>query len=203
MPEKNATPAQVVALQDYIILICEVKQIIYMKEFVTEAIVMSLEHSGEWDANVNLLTKEIGRISARVIGGKRSLSKFAQHLNPLNIVLVRIVQKKAFTLTDVITKTRFLGTARSMQKSLAAMAVMNASIPLSSPDQRLWFYTSGALQDGEVSQNEILKILGSDPSRAVCGKCRKSGVKLFVPEDQIFLCEICGRKTGKNGIKLL
>ncbi|MDO8557185.1 MAG: recombination protein O N-terminal domain-containing protein [Candidatus Jorgensenbacteria bacterium] len=174
-----------------------------MREYATEAIVLRTAPMGEWDITASLFTEQLGRIDARAIGGKRIHSKFAQHLNPLNRVLVRLVQKNATTLADVVTEARFNGTARATQKALMALALINAIILPGNSDTRLWRYVKDALSSATLAPQEILKLLGHDPSRASCVRCRGRDVRSFLPEDQVFLCNSCNLKFPDKGILLI
>ena len=66
------------------------------------AIVLAVREHRESDRVVDLFTRDLGRIRARVPGGSKILSKFSAHLSVLNIVTVRLVQKHSFTVTDAV-----------------------------------------------------------------------------------------------------
>ncbi|MEK7543026.1 MAG: recombination protein O N-terminal domain-containing protein [Patescibacteria group bacterium] len=170
-----------------------------MKEFVTEAIVMNCTHVGEWDITATLFTKEIGRVEARAVGGKKPCSKFAPHLDQLNLVTARLVEKNAITLTDVLTENRFNKTRKNggaLQKALKSLAIMNAVIPAMNQDQRFWLFLTQSLEQGKLNPNETMKILGYDAANSKCGSCKKQDVSFFVPDRQIFLCAVCKAKIS-------
>ena len=71
-------------------------------EYFTEAVVLDKEPSGEFDSIAHLYTQELGRVSASVTSARKILSKLNSHLEPLNLVQVRLVEKNRFHVADVL-----------------------------------------------------------------------------------------------------
>ncbi|KKU93800.1 MAG: hypothetical protein UY26_C0004G0013 [Candidatus Jorgensenbacteria bacterium GW2011_GWA1_48_13] len=169
-----------------------------MREYLTPAIVLGSHHSGEYDRSVDLYTRDLGRLRARVVGGSRLSSKLSPHLDVGNLVDVRLVHKNKFTVTDVVTKERFQPSA-----SLLKMIVFVKSLlPETAPDLRFWHQLVGDLKSAKLRTNPLLKILGYDPILAACENCRTEKVAYFHPADQSFLCTDCTLKFNIQKTKI-
>src|ERR1051325_9149952 len=102
-----------------------------MREFLTEAIVLSNDPGRGFDGRVHLYTEKLGKISARVSGGKKILSKLSPHLDPLNLSLVRLVKKGGITLVDTLTLDRFTAVRNnlgSLASALDVLALLKSSV---------------------------------------------------------------------------
>lgn len=147
----------------------------------------------ELDNLVDLYTKEFGRLRARVTSGRKILSKLSPHLDPLNLVTVRLVEKKQFIVADAVTLDRFQS-LRSSQKLKTALQLVRLLSFLSftaDPDLRLWHWLNRSLKKGPIKFKEFLKILGYDSAAARCEDCGSKNVSYFSATDQSFLCRRC------------
>ena len=65
-----------------------------MQEYVTEAVVLDAVPSAELDVRVSLFTKKFGKLVARAKSVKKITSKLAGHLEPGNVVKIRLFGEK-------------------------------------------------------------------------------------------------------------
>lgn len=177
-----------------------------MREFATEAFILGLRNFRENDRSVFLYTKDLGRVEVKVIGGRKILSKLSPHLDVLNLVNVRLIEKSKFTLADAITKNRFLAVREDFKKSSAALNLLfltNFLAPVLMPDLPFWHHLSRAFKSGRIHIGSFLKLLGYDAASAYCESCRRKDVGYFNLEDQSFLCVRCSLKFPENKVIFL
>ncbi len=173
-----------------------------MREYVVEAIVLGKRSSREADQTVTLLTKEFGRVDARVVGGRRLLSKFSGHLDPLNVVTVRLVRKNHFTVADAVTRDRartMRHDVRALSEALRAAFLLMALLPAESPDVRVWYCLLHMLRERDGDLRTLLRLLGYDPRHARCAQCG-GAVTHFVIPTQSFLCAACAVQYPENAL---
>lgn len=164
-----------------------------MKEYITEAFVLGVKSRGG-DRVADLFTLGLGRVEARMVAGRSIVSKFSPHCDPLNLLMVRLVKKKRYTLADVITEDRFSAVRRSpraLESGLEALLALRMLVPKEEPDPRLFHESCRALSRGHFTARETLTLLGYDPRAARCAQCRKPAVHVFIPEEGIFFCRAC------------
>lgn len=174
-----------------------------MKEYVTQAIVLGVRGTGERDRVVRLFSKEFGTLEARVVGGRRVLSKFAPHLDVGNLAVVRLVRKRAWTVTDALTEERFTKLRRNpkeFSRALALLALLSRLLPREVPDLRLWHSVVRSFVAARVDVGAILKLLGYDPLHAACEVCGRKHPACFVLSTQSFLCGSCRGKFKDVGV---
>lgn len=172
-----------------------------MHEYVTEAVTLGVKSYGEHDRWVDLYTRELGRIGARVVGGRRISSKLSPHLDVMNLVEVRLVHKNQFTVADVVTKDRFNFLRKDTQKHSSALRLMHLLgflVPESVLDVQLWHHLVYSLAQAQIHHGAFLKLLGYDPLLANCENCYTKGVSYFFAADQSFLCKRCCFKLSLN-----
>lgn len=176
-----------------------------MKDFVSEAIVLGTAPAKEHDRVVFLFTKKHGRIQARVAGGARLLSKFAPHLDPLNLVAVRVAYKNKFTLTDVLTADRFSATrdGAAFGNALKVAALTRVLAPEGEPDMQLWHDLVLALTTGDVEPNHFLNLFGYDARQGTCDSCGAKPVAYFSIKTHELVCVTCSTKLPENALLLL
>lgn len=172
-----------------------------MQEVVTEAIVLGIRSFSSLDRQVDLLTKDLGRVKAHVKSGSKPKSKLSPHLDKLNLVDVRLFEKNRFTVTDVLTKNRFSNIrkdAKLFSKALDILFLIQNTFPEEMTDLKLWHYLVEALKREKIKTKTFLKILGFNPQLAPCFKCKnKNDNEFFVP-DQIFVCKNCSGKIPND-----
>lgn len=155
-----------------------------MREVFTEAIVLDSEPSGDFDFRVHLFTKELGRIAAKATSARKILSKLNAHLQPLNLIDVRLVQKNNFQIIDALRKSKlspdFLRTARLIKE----LTVEN------DPDFSLWSVLSFLIQTKQTNLSLVLNALGYGMEFADCSVC--GGQPQYFSLKQLgFYCKKC------------
>ena len=173
-----------------------------MKEHLTEAIVLDIRPIKGNDRLVDLYSKSLGRLKVRVIAGRKLISKLSPHLDPLNIVTVRLIEKNSLTLADVVTDNRLRHIRSStlqLSRALKLLYLLRSLLFIKNPDLKLWYWLKHSLNNNRINYREVLKILGYDPLLAQCQICDSPRIDYFYITDQSFLCDRCHFKlpTGK------
>lgn len=174
-----------------------------MKEYVTEGIVLYQKPLREFDRMCDVYTKHLGRIEARVVGGRKILSKFASHLDSLNLVRLRLVEKNQLTITDAVTENRFVSLRRDGERHASVIRLfsfLRTMLPFRVPDARLWHFLLHGIREGTIDGVCVLRALGYDPSFAHCIRCGKKNIACFSAEESAFLCSWCAAKTPEQSI---
>lgn len=177
-----------------------------MRDFVTDAIVLSVEPSKEHDRSALLFTKDLGLLKARVTGGARILSKFAPHLDPLNLTLVRLAHKNGFTLTDALTEERFPTTRDnvvSFGNALRTVALVKALAGEHEPDLKIWHAFIDGLSTGTIEPNTFLKLFGYDARHTECDSCGMIPAHYFATNTHTFWCARCSTRIPENTLLLI
>ena len=177
-----------------------------MRDFVTDAIVLSIEPSKEYDRSVFLFTKDLGLLKARVTSGARILSKFSPHLDPLNLARVRLAHKNGFTLTDALTEERFPATRNnvaSFGNALRTIALIKALAAEHEPDEKLWQAFIEGLTEGTVRPNTFLKLFGYDARHTECDSCGRVPAHYFAVKTHTFWCASCSTRMPENALLLI
>lgn len=172
-----------------------------MKEYVTDAVVLGIRPRGEADRVADLFTKEWGRIEARAIGARKTLSKFSPHLTPGNIVRARLVLKRSYTLTDVMSDFSFQRKkGRPRPELLSSLFLIRVLVPVANPDAKLWHALYDFVVRERGDERSFLALLGYNPLHAKCEECENSDISYFHLTDQRFLCATCSVKFPENEI---
>ncbi len=177
-----------------------------MQEYVTDAIVLATFPRGEADRVADLYTKDLGRIEARMIGGRKPLSKLAPHLDVLGFATVRLVEKNQFTLVDAMSAplTPKSRAPERFEKMLEIASLVRALAPKGIRDERLWETLRRAQTEGELrALSEILEILGYNARHASCETCGETPVGYFFLPTHEFFCARCGSKLPESEVVLL
>ncbi|MFH1347039.1 MAG: DNA repair protein RecO [Spirochaetota bacterium] len=167
-----------------------------MKEFLTEALVLDIEDSAEFDKIINLYTKELGRVSARARGARKITSKLTGHLQPLDFTRVRLIEKNGFQVADALTFKKM----ERIPESLATVKFVKEMTFELQPDRNLWNLLKKNIK---ISKKDLLSVLGFDPAFSECGVCDAKKPDFFLKAEQMFLCKRCAFKTPKNEIILI
>lgn len=172
-----------------------------MKEYITEAIVLNRDLYKENDLSVDLFTKDLGRLKARVVGGKKPLSKLSPNLDFLNLVTLRLVEKNQFTVADVVTKNFFKNLKSNkiiLLKAIQGANLIRALLPLELPDKALWHEFSRMLRGQTLRIPTLLQILGYDPKETACVRCKKNPTRYFLINNQALICNACVTRVSKD-----
>lgn len=183
-----------------------------MIEYFTEGIVLSKEKRSDFDGVVNIYTKDFGKISARTKSIFKPTSKLSGHLEPLNLVNIRVVEKNGFQITDALMIEKLLSVqAKSSmnfyRQALDLLSFISEMTFDFQPDIKLWqtiLKTLEAINKKRTpSYSLILEALGFSPKFAQCHKCKAKPVRYFFKEDQVFYCNNCSFKAPKEELILV
>lgn len=172
-----------------------------MKEYFTEAIVLNVSLIDDYDYLVEFFTKEFGFLKARVLSGRKILSKLSPHLDVLNLVELRLVEKKQIIVADALLKDRFSNLRENysiLENFLNLIFFFRKLVLFSQKDLKLWYWLIKTLKNQKIDYKEFLKILGYDFKLAKCYLCSRKYVSYFYIIDQVFLCYDCAGKFRKN-----
>ncbi len=153
-----------------------------MREFYTEALVLNRENSGEFDKRITLYTKTFGKLTAKVKSARKITSKLSGHLEPLNFIKARIIERGGFQLVDALKA----GNLALSLKSLRVLKLINGLSNRLEQDLSLW----ELIASGKANIKSVLKILGFDAKFAVCDHCG-SAPELFSLSGLTFYCLAC------------
>lgn len=177
-----------------------------MNDFVTNAYTLRVTPSRDFDKTAHLFTEEFGRIEARVVSGRKPLSKFSQHLEPLQKITVRLAKRSGFTITDVLTHTHcslVREKSNLWSSGLRAISLIHSLTPREVRDDGLWNLLEGMAYTGNISPKETLAHLGYDAHHAKCDFCLAPFIVGFNVKSHYFICFECGEKTQESHIIVL
>ena len=150
-----------------------------MREYLSEAVVLEKRPIGEADFQVSFYTKKYGKMVARARSARKITSKLSSHLEPGNVVQLRIVEKRGFHVADALKK-------KKLEASLIDLSVLSGLLAADQHDAQLWDCLVAS-----PSWGAILGILGWDAQFADCRMCRKKP-ELFHLRSHDFFCTSCG-----------
>lgn len=183
--------------------------------------------SKEIDAQIVLYTRDFGKVLAKAKSARKMTSKLNGHLQPLNFINARLIEKSAggqrFQVVDALTvdygqiDTDLTRTnAKNIQKFLNIAEFINEMTFELHQDLRLWqaikkiFSHTGENLSEKIIYRGLLKILGFDPEHASCVVCGNSRVDYFSKTEHVFLCAKCAclpvgtaGKIDKNQLSLI
>ncbi len=140
-----------------------------MLEQVTEAIVLDKEWHGEAHARVHLFTKDWGRVVAKATSARKITSKLGAHLEPLNIVTVRLIQKNHLPqAVDALRRDKLSFGAFPGLRLVKELALEYER------DYALWEIVRHPTDSSSQYVKNILAVLGYDPQFAACAWCGRA-----------------------------
>ena len=147
------------------------------------------EDLNDYDGRVFFYCKNLGKITAKATSIRKPISKLASHLEPGNVVNVRLIQKNAFQVADAL-KTR------SFQKNSDTINALHLIKELSAEgemDLELWDLLGGESINGEA----VLGALGFDREFASCALCGAQGPRHFLLKELDYYCSGCFLRAGR------
>lgn len=181
-----------------------------MVDFVSKAIVFGWENIKEQDRRIFLFTENHGKISAKATSAQKSVSKLAAHLEPFNLVAVRLVSKKDFFdmgnfhLVDALLLDNASGLRSDVEQLKNALQVydlINKSVPEEIPDNKLWEILENIRSQKVFYRlTDVLKFLGFDISFAACELCQSAKPEYFYPKNNFFICGHCKFVSGNKDL---
>lgn len=172
-----------------------------MNEVTTQAIVLEQNDSGELNSTYSLYTEKLGLIRAVSKSTRKATSKLNGHLQPMNLVHLRLVNKNFFRITDALLiknlgleiKNQNIEEKEKLKKLtevIGIFSMIKAVAQHEQPDQELW----QMLKNSQIVSKNILQVLGLDPDHAICLECESINPEHFLIKEMEYLCSICLRK---------
>lgn len=158
-------------------------------EYFTEALVLDKEPIGESDLRVVLYTRDLGRVTAKVVSARKITSKLAAHLEPLNFISVRLIQRGRFQIVDALTSDRLPGSSDTM----AILSLVQELTGEEQADYELW----KVLRSKEATGGDILSLLGFDHKFADCQSCGAQYPEHFLIRELEYRCTPCFVRSGQ------
>jgi len=158
-------------------------------EYYTEAVVLDKEDSGDFDSRIFLYCKDLGKVVAKATSVRKIVSKLASHLEPGNLVQVRLVRKNAFRIVDALKIS-------NLPKKWEILGMLNLIKELTAegqPDFELW----DLLKKEELNGERVLGILGFGTEFAVCQNCAAADPAHFLLNELTYYCVACFIRAGR------
>ena len=172
-----------------------------MLDLTTRAIVLDKEVVGECNTRIFLYTEKLGSVVGYATATRKLVSKLSAHLEPLNIIDVRLVEKKnrSFQIGDalIIEKSYYRKwTSLDTSAVFKIMKIFKESSFVGNPDAETWrlFHQMLVEQKGFAINEyviQFLTILGFNPKYASCALCAASKPNYFLLQDFYFYCYAC------------
>ena len=159
-----------------------------MLEYICEAVVLHREPNGDLDNRFSLFTKKFGKLVAKGKSTRKITSKLSSHLQPGNVVSVRLIEKNGLQVVDALKKYR-------LTAILSHLHFLDRILGEAEPDQHIWQFLLEGLR-----WREILRVLGWDPQEALCSLCDNSKPTVFNVRNQEFFCRGCASKLNQNDV---
>jgi len=159
-----------------------------MYEYQSEAIVLDAVPAGESDTRFFLYTKKYGRIVARAQSARKITSKLTPHLQAGDVAEIRVVEKNGLRLADALKMRR-------LPHAPGDLWGLNRLLHDTERDDRLWH----ALCADMYSWRGVLTLIGWNPERAICARCRSAG-QAFLIGTQEFVCETHASKLPPGAV---
>ncbi len=151
-----------------------------MREYLTEAVVLDRENTGDLDGRIHLFTRKFGKLTAKAKSLRKVTSKLSPHLQPGNLVRARLVERRGLQLVDALK-------ADKLGVSLDDLSNLSRLLAEGEPDSRLWTM----LMKDTFNWTNTLAYLGWDPQEASCERCGQVKTTAFHLRTQVFFCKDC------------
>lgn len=182
-------------------------------EIVTDALVLEKTPWKDEDFHVTLYTKALGKVMARATSARKMTSKLNAHLEPLCVVVVRLMQKSAehnavYQLGDALARETIAGRKRNdvyAQEGLSLLAYVNQLTPFEESDDSLWQFLHAYMSSDAplpAYKKILLNILGFDATFASCRICA-GAPSWFNGGDDAFYCDRCINRVEKENKSLM
>ena len=169
-----------------------------MLDLTTRAIVLDKENVGECNSRIFLYTEKLGSVVGYATATRKLTSKIAAHLEPMNIIDVRLVEKKnrSFQIGDalIIEKSKMI--FENSSAIFKIMSILKESSFAGNPDEETWelFYAM-LVRKNELAIHEyvtkFLTVLGFNPKYSLCARCATPKPDYFLLQDFYFYCRAC------------
>lgn len=159
-----------------------------MQEYFSDAIVLDRLASGDLDSRVIFFTKLFGKLVAKAKSARKITSKLSAHLEPGNLIKLRLIEKNGLQVVDALKTSRL---AMSQQD----LYLVGELLAEAEPEFGVWELCAKE----KFSWHEALKTLGWDPSFAQCSGCSGKALS-FHTKTQEFFCKGCSSKLPKDKV---
>jgi recombinational DNA repair protein (RecF pathway) len=157
-----------------------------MQEYFTEALVLDKEELGERDFKLCLYTRELGKVIAKIKSSRNILSKLNGHLEPFNLVDIRLVGR-GLQIVDalLIEKTKSSWLLNDFLNFIKETTLEGQS------DEQFWVLLKQTIASGQPDYKKFLILQGFDPKHALCQNCQQPQPQCFFYQNQSFFCKNC------------
>lgn len=160
-----------------------------MTEYFTEAVVLDKEDLRDFDSRICLYSKDLGKIMAKATSVRKIVSKLAAHLEPGNLIQVRLVGKNVFQIVDALKISNFPRTS----ETVIGLNLIKELTSEGQPDNELW----QLLKAGDLSGGKLLGVLGFGQEFASCQNCGADDPAHFLLNELEYYCAACFIKAGR------
>ncbi|MFA6354520.1 MAG: recombination protein O N-terminal domain-containing protein [Candidatus Paceibacterota bacterium] len=172
-----------------------------LEYYFPEAVVLAKDSVGEADSRVFLYAKDFGKLVAKARSARKITSKLSSHLEPGNLIQVRLVEKNGLQVVDALKTGKveinfpdlfFLNEVlHEADYDLAVWGELTANCPSTQLGASKSQIANHDKIEPKFSWTKVLKILGWDPEQASCGICKRNKPYSFNINEQSFICENC------------
>ena len=156
--------------------------------YFPEAVVLVRDSVGEADSRVFVYAKDFGKLNAKVRSARKITSKLSSHLEPGNLIQVRLVEKNGLQVVDALKTGK-------VEINFPDLFFLNEVFHEADFDSAVWgiLVGSSTLRSGRepFDWKKVLRVLGWDPEQASCGICKRNKPYSFNINEQSFICENC------------
>lgn len=158
-----------------------------MYEHVTPALVLARYPRGEADLRFSLFTRDLGKLHATAVSGRKVTSKLAPHLEEGGASSVRLVEQRDVRVVDALT-------IRTGIRTLEECLILDRIVPENVPEPEIWRMATASRVDWPA----VLAALGWDPAHGACAVCAERPAA-FLIRSQEFLCVTHAPRTPDAG----
>jgi len=148
-----------------------------MHDQVTPALVLARYPHGEADLRVTVFTRDLGKLTATVVSGRKTSSKLSPHLIEGSATAVRVIEVHGIRIVDALT-------IRTEVRTLEECLLLDRIVPEAVPEPVVWQLISRPALDWTA----VLAVLGWNPAQAACYVCEMPP-SAFVVRSQDFVCD--------------
>ncbi len=176
-----------------------------MIELVSEAIVVEKVPWRERDARVFLYTRALGLVAAKATSARAPRAKLNAHLEPLNIIVVRLAQRQEnesalFQISDALIVDHcasWRDTPEHAQRGLEVLHFLKQQ-QIGDADDAVWTMAKEIFEQVPARtaieyKKELLGVMGFAPDHATCSLCSVGAAAAFDFSTALFYCSDCSR----------
>lgn len=160
-----------------------------MIEHFTKAVILGKEDVRDYDTRVFLYCEGLGKIVAKATSLRKITSKLAAHMEPGNIVEVRLINKNSFQLADAVK----INSLPKNPKTIRMLEIVKELSAEGQFDPDLWNY----FFSGELTSEKALEALGYGLGFASCQNCGAKNPTRFLVNELAYHCEPCFVQIGR------